>query len=86
MLFSQFDRKGISVKPEITPLLLRQLTGYLLLDDKDTYKIRSVGIYLARQGKLLQWPIADFLRLLTGNDTVSLAQLREEFRTLCQAM
>jgi hypothetical protein len=75
-----------SVKPEITPLLLRQLTGYLLLDDKDKYKIRSVGIYMARQGKLLQWPIADFLRLLTGNDTVSLAQLREEFRTLCQAM
>ncbi len=71
------------IKPEIKPLLLWQLAGYLLLDDKDRYKICSVGVYMARQGKLLQWPIADFLRLLTGNDTVPLAQLRQEFRILC---
>jgi hypothetical protein len=75
-----------SIKPAIIPLLLRQLAGYLLLDYKDKYKIRSVGIYMARQGKLLQWPVADFLRLLTGNDAVTLAQLRQEFRTLCQAI
>ncbi len=72
-----------SIKPEIESPLLWQLAGYLLLDDKDRYKIRSVGIYMARQGKLLQWPIVDFLRLLTGNDTVPLAQLRQEFRILC---
>src|SRR5712691_11647361 len=75
-----------SIKPEITPLLLWQLAGYLLLDDKDKYKIRSVGIYMARQGKLLQWPITNFLRLLTGNVTVSLAQLRQEFRMLCRGV
>jgi hypothetical protein len=75
-----------SIKPEIKPLLLWQLAGYLLLDDNDKYKIRSVGIYMARQGKLLQWPISDFLCLLTGNDTASLAQLRQEFCTLCRSV
>jgi hypothetical protein len=75
-----------SIKPEIKPLLLWQLAGYVLLDDKDKYRIRSVGIYMARQGKLLQWPIVDFLRQLTENDVVTLAQLaqlRQEFRMLC---
>ncbi len=75
-----------SIKPKITSLLLWQLAGYLLLDDKDKYKIRSVGIYMARQGKLLQWPIVDFLRQLTGNDVVSLAQLRQEFCMFCQGV
>ena len=75
-----------SVKPEIESPSLWQLAGYLLLDSKDRYKIRSVGIYMARQGKLLQWPIADFLRLLAGNDTVSLAQLRQEFHVWCQGL
>ena len=77
-------RINASIKPEITPLLLRQLAGYLLLDEKDKYKIRSVGIYMARQGKLLQWPVVDFLRQLTGKDMVPLAQLRQEFHTLCR--
>jgi hypothetical protein len=75
-----------SIKPEIESPLLWQLAGYLLLDYKDRYKIRSVGIYMARQGKLFQWPIADFLCLLTGNDAVPLAQLRQEFRTLCRGV
>jgi hypothetical protein len=74
------------IKPEITPLLLWQLAGYLLLDNKDKHKIRSVGIYIVRQGKLLQWPTEDFLHLLTGNETVSLAQLRQEFRKLFQGV
>ncbi len=75
-----------SIKPEIKSPSLWQLAGYLLLDDNDKYKIRSLGIYMARQGKLLQWPIADFLCLLTGNDTASLAQLRQEFCTLCRSV
>ena len=73
-----------SIKPEIKSSSLWQLAGYLLFDHNDKYKIRSVGTYMARQGKLLQWPIDDFLRLLTGKDTVPLAQLRQEFRVLCR--
>jgi hypothetical protein len=75
-----------SVKPEIESRSLWQLAGYLLLDNKDKYKIRSVGIYMARQGKLLQWQIDDFLRLLTGNDTVSLTQLRQGFPAWCRGV
>ncbi len=72
-----------SIKPEIESPSLWQLAGYLLLDNKDKYKIRSVGFYMARQGKLLQWPIADFLYILTGSDTLPLARLREAFRMWC---
>ena len=75
-----------SIKPEIKPPSLWQLTGYLLLDSKDKYNIHSVGVYMARQGKLFQWSIADFLHRLTGESTISLVQLRQEFRILCQGM
>jgi hypothetical protein len=75
-----------SITPEITSPSLWQLAGYLLLDDNDKYRIRSVGIYMARQGKLLQWPIAEFLYILTGSDTLPLARLRQEFRMLCQGV
>ena len=74
------------IKAKINSHSLWQLAGYLLLDYNDRYEIRSVGIYMARQGKLLQWPIADFLYLLTGNDTASLAQLRQEFWMMCHGV
>jgi hypothetical protein len=74
-----------SIQPKIDAKWLYQLAGYLLLDYDNHYRIHSVGIYMARQGKLLQWSIGDFLRLLTGNDAVSLSQLRQEFRTLNQS-
>ena len=75
-----------STKPEIKPLMLWQLAGYLLLDYNDKYNIHSVGIYMARQGELFQWPIADFLHRLIGENTIFLVQLRQEFRTLCQGI
>ena len=74
-----------SIQPKIDTQWLFQLVGYALLDYDDHYNIQSVGIYMTRQGKLLQWPIGEFLRLLTGTETVSLAQLRQEFRTLSQS-
>jgi hypothetical protein len=37
---------------------LWQLLGYAWLDPTDRYRIRSVGLYLARHGVLLTWPIA----------------------------
>ena len=74
-----------SIQPKIEAKWLHQIAGYILLDYDDQYNFHSVGIYMARQGKLLQWPIGDFLRLLTGNDTVSLPQLRQDFRTLTQS-
>jgi hypothetical protein len=38
-----------------------QLAGYLLLDYSDSYSIESVGLYLSRQGALIDWNVADFL-------------------------
>ncbi len=74
-----------SIKSEIKSPMMWQLAGYLLLDNDDNYNIDSVGIYMVRQGVLLPpWSISDFLRLLTGNNTITLTQLRQEFRTLAE--
>lgn len=73
-----------SVQPKIDPGWLRQLAGYALLDYTDERRIHSVGIYMARQGILLTWPLADFFYLLTGDETLSVEALRQEFRLLCQ--
>jgi hypothetical protein len=72
-----------TISPQIKADYLYQLAGYLLLDYNDALQINSVGIYLARQGILFAWPVADFLQELTGED-VSLAKLRREFQVLCQ--
>lgn len=73
-----------SVRARIDSSWLHQLVGYILLDYDDQQHFHSVGIYMARQGLLLTWSLMDFLRLLTGNDQISLTQLRQEFRTVCQ--
>lgn len=73
-----------SIRARIDASWLHQLLGYLLLDYKDQQRFRSVAIYMARQGLLLTWPLSDFLRSLTGDAQISLAQLRQEFCALCQ--
>lgn len=73
-----------SVQPKIDPEWLRQLAGYVLLDYADVQHIHSVAIYMARQGVLLTWPLADFFHLLTGDETLFVETLRQEFRQLCQ--
>jgi hypothetical protein len=74
-----------SVQPNIQPYWLRQLAGYVLLDYADEHHIHSVGIYMARQGTLLTWPLDEFLAALTGDAHVSLSGLRGEFRALCRS-
>jgi hypothetical protein len=81
----------IDIKTTITPVInsvwLRQLAGYLLLDDDDAYHIQSVGVYMARLGELLVWSVEEFLSKLTGSDLssdVQLPELRTEFKKLCQ--
>ncbi|HKD74778.1 MAG TPA: hypothetical protein VKB76_04755, partial [Ktedonobacterales bacterium] len=54
-----------TVQPRIEARWLRHLAGAVLLDYDDIYHMRSVGIYMARQGMLLRWPIADFLATLS---------------------
>jgi hypothetical protein len=41
-----------------------QLTGYLLLDTDDRYRIDTLGLYLSRSGTLASWPVEEYLDLL----------------------
>ena len=75
-----------SISPQIRAEYLYQLVGYVLLDYDDRLHIDSVGIYMARQGLLFTWPVLDFLRQLSGDSTISLVSLRQEFRTLCKSL
>lgn len=58
-----------------------QLTGYLLLDAADRYRIDTVGLYLTRSGALVSWPVDDFLTLL-GACRRDLTELRTVFGEL----
>lgn len=70
-----------SIDPKIKPDWLWQLAGYLLLDYDDIYHMRSLGIYMARQGMRFQWSVEEFIGLLTANPQDSLESLRHEFRS-----
>lgn len=59
---------------------LRQLLGYVLLDWLDDYKLERVGLYFARQGKRMSWPLAELVWEVTGDANATLAGLRDDFR------
>lgn len=56
-----------------------QLAGYLLLDYDDEFGIRSVGLYLSRQGAIVAWDVPRFLTLLGARE--SLPELRGALRS-----
>lgn len=41
-----------------------QLLAYAWLDEHDRYRIRNVGLYLARHGALVTWPLQEFAETL----------------------
>jgi hypothetical protein len=47
---------------------INQLLGYTLFDRSNNYHIKRVGIYSARYGNFVSWPLNDFLRELSGRD------------------
>ncbi|HEU5378838.1 MAG TPA: hypothetical protein VFV38_25725, partial [Ktedonobacteraceae bacterium] len=67
---------------KVDPRWLRQLAGYLLLDYRDEYHLHSVGLYLARHGVFLSWPVEYFIQTLTGDPEISVTALRQEFQNL----
>ena len=75
-----------SIGARIDAKWLYQLAGYTLLDYDDKYHLNSVGIYMARQGLLLKWPIDEFLYLLSGSNNLPLAQYRKEFIAFCRGL
>jgi hypothetical protein len=75
-----------TVDPKFTRTrLLYQLLGYVLLDYDDAYAIRSVGVYLSRQGLLIRWQLADLLQTLLDGKRATLAELRASFREAVRA-
>ncbi|MFF1717154.1 hypothetical protein [Streptomyces sp. NPDC058268] len=57
---------------------VRQLAGYLLLDYPDAYRMEHIGVYLSRQGRLVSWPVTEFLQQCGAHQTLP------ELRAACQ--
>ncbi len=66
--------------PRLEKQWLYQLLGYVLLDYTDRHQIRQVGIYYARQTKLVRWDVDALIRELSGDRSIGVATLRDRFR------
>ena len=75
-----------TLNPRVDPQWLYQLIGYVLLDFSDSFQLQGVGLYLARQGLLLKWPLYELIQAVTGGRAASLMELRSRFRELLQGM
>jgi hypothetical protein len=62
---------------------LWQLAGYALADFEDEYAIERVGLYYARFGSLVSWPLNRYLDLLAGSK-VNFAELRQSFASMLE--
>lgn len=69
----------LRTKPILSNVMLYQLLGYALLDHSDEHEIREVGIYFARQKKLVRWLLDDLISTLGGGRTLPLDELRKRF-------
>ncbi|MGW1917574.1 hypothetical protein ACWCQS_44695 [Streptomyces sp. NPDC002076] len=72
------DCKATIHPKRIDRVQLYQLAGYLILDCDNTYGIERVGLYLSRQGRLIEWETEEFLQLLSADQ--SLPRLRDACR------
>ena len=69
-----------TINPRVPNLWLYQLLGYVFLDYSDRYQIHDVGLYLARQGVMFQWPLSELLNRLAGGVAPPLEELRGQFQ------
>ena len=69
-----------TVRTEINSDWLWQLLGYVLLDYSDSNQIDGIGLYMARQGVLVDWDLNEALEILCPGDTPSIADLRCQFK------
>jgi len=74
-----------TVNPRLDPIWLHQLLGYVLLDYRNELGIEALGIYFARQGHLIQWPLEELMNTLAGTDLPPLPELRAQFRQVAQS-
>ena len=68
-----------TINPRVTRQWIYQLLGYALLDYSDTYKLERVGLYLSRQGLLVEWGLKDLIHECSGGDQFPLHELRSDF-------
>ena len=80
ILDSQMIDIKASIHPNIQGSWLYQTLGYTLLDYPNEYKINSIGIYMARQGLLLEWNADDLVKKLSGKTDLTLESLRKDFQ------
>jgi len=57
-----------------------QLLGCVLLDYEDAWELTSVAIYLARQARLIEWPLDELCLMLGGSGQEPLSKLRGAFQ------
>lgn len=65
----------------VSPLTVRQILGYALLDYDDEYNITDVGRYSARYGNLTTVPASEALELAAG-EPVSIARERAKLEMI----
>ena len=67
----------------LRPEQLYQLLAYALLDYSDRYAINKLGIYSARYGTLVSWPL-DYVMATAAGMTIDLRQARQELWDILQ--
>ena len=74
------DGKLIDIKttfrPEIRSDWIWQLLGYVLLDYSDSRQINGIGLYMTRQGILIEWDLNEAIQILCPGEPPSVAELR----------
>lgn len=64
---------------------LWQVAGYVALDRADRWRIRTVGLYLARHGAIVTWPVEDLLAGMAGVDHAGVAKVRRDLHDVARA-
>jgi hypothetical protein len=67
-------------KADRTASWLHQLLGYAWLDVADRWRIRRVGLYLARHGVLVTWPVDELADQLLDNRALLRGRRRQQAR------
>jgi hypothetical protein len=58
-----------TINAKVSQAMLHQVVCYTLLDREDRFAIRETGLYMARQGALIVWPLPELLMMLGSNNT-----------------
>ena len=81
------DDTLIDIKTYTRPVIefdcIWQLLGYVLLDYGNHREIDGIGLYMARQGILIKWSLAEVIQELCVGEPPSLTELRMQFKELC---